>query len=64
MPFSLASSAIFVPTALAASMFDVLSKFKDLSSVELCASVTPLTSSISCAYICLSLLNTHSLGLS
>src|SRR5471032_992515 len=60
MPFSLARSAISLPTALAAAILaPVLAPSRMVfSSEEAAASVTPLSSSISCAWICLDERNT------
>src|SRR4029078_5915553 len=62
MPFSLARSAINLPTAFAAAMFaPVLAPSRIVfSSDDAAAIVVPFTSSISCAYMCLDERNTDS----
>lgn len=63
IPFSIAFLATNSPTSLAPSLFPPFAA-KSFSKLEAATNVTPFISSITCAYIFFSLLNTESLGLS
>src|SRR6185503_5247043 len=60
MPFAVARSAISLPTSLAAAMFAPVLPFSRIvfSSDEAAASVSPFTSSMSCAWMCFDERNT------
>src|SRR5512138_1468902 len=64
MSFSIAFLAITAPTFMAASILPVYARPALTSSdnVEVATSVVPVSSSISCAYICFALLNIFSRG--